>query len=120
MAKFLFVYRGAGETVAKMAPEEMQQHLQKWEKWIAEGMQKGWMIDPGDGLTREGRVVGARVVTDGPFVESKEIVGGFSIVQAESIEAAARLAKGCPCVPIGGTVEVRPLAGYTEKMAGAA
>ena len=115
MAKFLFVYRGAGEHVAKMTPEEMQQHLQRWEKWIGEGMQKGWMLDPGDGLTQEGRVVSAKVVTDGPFVESKEIVGGFSIIQADTIDAAARLAKGCPGLLVGGAVEVRPLAGYTTK-----
>jgi hypothetical protein len=113
MAKFLFVYRGASAAAAKMSPEEMHQHLQKWEKWIAEGMQKGWLLDPGDGLTPEGRVVSAKVVTDGPFVEAKEVVGGFSIVQAETIDAAAKLAKGCPGVSIGGTVEVRPLAGYT-------
>jgi hypothetical protein len=55
------------------------------------------------------------VVTDGPFVESKEIVGGFSIVQAETIEAAAELAKGCPALLVGGSVEVRCLAGITLK-----
>jgi hypothetical protein len=115
VAKFLFVYRGAGEHVTKMTPEEMQQHLQRWEKWIGEGMQKGWMLDPGDGLTPEGRVVNAKITTDGPFVETKEIVGGFSIIQAESIDAAAKLAKGCPGLLVGGTVEVRPLAGYTTK-----
>ena len=48
-------------------------------------------------------------------MEAKEIVGGFSIVQAETIDDAARLAKGCPGVQIGATVEVRPLAGYTTK-----
>jgi hypothetical protein len=115
MAKFLFVYRGAGEHVAKMTPEEMQQHLGKWEKWIREGMEKGWMVDAGDGLTEEGRVVNAKVVTDGPFVESKEVVGGFSIVQADTIDAAAQLAKGCPGLQVGGKVEVRRLAGYTLK-----
>jgi hypothetical protein len=115
VAKFLFVYRGAGETVAKMTPEERQQHLGRWEKWISEGLASGWMLDPGDGLTPDGRVVSAKVVTDGPFVESKEMVGGFSIVQADSIDAAAQLAKGCPALLVGGRVEVRPLAGYTPK-----
>jgi hypothetical protein len=117
MAKFLFVYRGGSAAMAKMTPEEMQQNMQKWEKWIGEGMQKGWMVDPGDGLTQEGCVVNAKkVVTDGPFAESKEIVGGFSIVQADSLKAAAKLANGCPALLTGGTVEVRRLAGYTEKM----
>ena len=116
MAKFLFVYRGGGDAMAKMTPEQMQQNMQKWEKWIGEGVHKGWMLDPGDGLTKEGCVVNAKkVVTDGPFVESKEIVGGFSIVQADSLEAAAQLAKGCPGLRTGGTVEVRRLAGYTAK-----
>ena len=115
MAKFLFVYRGADETVAKMTPEEMQQHLQKWEKWIGEGIEKGWMLDPGDGLKREGRVVSTKVVTDGPFVESKEIVGGFSIIQADALDDAAELAKGCPVFLRGGSVEVRPLEGFAVK-----
>ncbi|HLJ12136.1 MAG TPA: YciI family protein [Planctomycetaceae bacterium] len=115
MAKFLFVYRGAGEATAKLTPEEMQQHMQKWEKWIGEAMQKGWMVDAGDALTGEGRVVGAKVITDGPFVESKEIVGGFSIVQADTLDAAAQLAKGCPGMLLGGKVEVRPMAGFGIK-----
>ena len=112
MAKFLFVYRGASDAAAKMTPEEMQKHLQKWEKWIGEAMQKGWMADPGDALTPEGKVVNAKVVTDGPFVEAKEIVGGFSIVQADTLDAAAELAKGCPALLTGGKVEVRPLEGF--------
>jgi hypothetical protein len=115
VAKFLFIYRGASETMARMAPEEKQRHMQKWEKWIGEGIQKGWMLDPGDGLTAETRVVNAKVVTEGPFVESKEIVGGFTIVEAETIDDAARLAKGCPSLLIGGNVEVRRLAGFTSK-----
>jgi hypothetical protein len=115
MAKFLFVYRSAGDNMAKMSPEEMQQQNQKWFNWIGEGMKKGWMLDPGDGLTAEGRVVTAKAITDGPFVESKEVVGGFSIVQADTIDAAAQLAKGCPGLLVGGRVEVRRLAGYMDK-----
>ena len=115
MTKFLFTYRGASEAAARMAPEEKEQHMQKWEKWIGEGMEKGWMLDPGDGLTAETRVVNAKVVTDGPFVESKEIVGGFSIVQADTIEAAAELAKGCPALLAGGSVEVRPFVDWSAK-----
>jgi hypothetical protein len=100
----------------EMTPEQMQQSMQKWGKWIGEAMQKGWMLDPGDGLNGEGRVVKAKVVTDGPFVEAKEVVGGFSIIQADNIDQAAELAKGCPGLQSGGTVEVRRLAGYTENL----
>jgi hypothetical protein len=115
MAKFLFVYRSAPGTRSNMSPEEMQQIMEKWSNWISAGMQKGWMLDPGDALTDEGRVVKAKVVTDGPFVESKEVVGGFSIIQAETVAEAAELAKGCPGLLKGGSVEVRRLAGYTAK-----
>jgi hypothetical protein len=117
MANFLFVYRRGADAAAKMSPDEMQKHMEKWSAWIREAIEKGWMLNPGDALTQDGRVVRAKmVITDGPFVEAKEIVGGFSIIQAGSIEAAAELAKGCPALLVGGSVEVRPLAGYAEKM----
>jgi hypothetical protein len=117
MANFLFVYRGGNDAYATMTPEELQQNMQKWTSWIGEGFQKGWMVDAGDALTEEGRVVNAKkVVTDGPFVESKEIVGGYSVVKADSIDAAAELAKGCPVLITGGMVEVRVLAGLGSKL----
>jgi hypothetical protein len=109
MGKFLFVYRNPSESYGKMAPEEMQKIHQKWQAWIAEALQKGWMLDSGQGLKAEGRVVNAKqVVSDGPFIEAKEMVGGFSIVQADSLDDAAELAKGCPIFLGGGSVEVRP------------
>ncbi len=116
MPKFLFVYRRSRSLADEMTPEQMQQQMHKWQTWIGDGLQKGWLLDAGDGLTEEGRVVNAKkLVIDGPFMESKEIVGGFSIVQAGTIKAAAELAKGCPVLLTGGTVEVRQLAGFTMK-----
>jgi hypothetical protein len=113
VAKFLFVYRNTRESYGNMSPEEMQQMLQKWQTWMAEGFRQGWMLEAGDGLKKEGRVVNARkVISDGPFIEVKEMVGGFSIVQADTLDAAAELAKGCPIFLRGGSVEVRPLQGY--------
>ena len=50
---------------------------------------------------------GKRLVTDGPFAESKEIIGGFFIIKAASIEEAAEIAKGSPDLPLDGAVEVR-------------
>jgi hypothetical protein len=115
MAKFLFVYRSKPEAYATMSPEDMQKQMDKWGAWIGQAMQQGWMLDPGDALQREGKVVTAKVVTDGPFIETKDVVGGFSIIQADTMDAAAKLAKGCPGLLIGGSVEVRELAGYTTK-----
>jgi hypothetical protein len=116
MAKFLFLYRSGKDSRDTMTPDEMQQSLKKWQSWVAEGLRNGWMRDTGDRLTQEGRVVNAKkVVTDGPFVEAKDVIGGFSIVQADTLDAAAELAKGCPVFLVGGTVEVRPLAGFTME-----
>jgi hypothetical protein len=116
MAKFLFVYRRGSDAANKMTPEEMQQHMQKWHTWIGEGLEKGWILDRGNALTQEGRVVNAkRIVLDGPFVESKEIVGGYSIIQADTIVAAAEMAKSCPALLTGGSVEIRPLADLSAK-----
>ena len=113
MAKFLFVYRNSAESYGTLSPEVMQQMLQKWNAWITEGLRRGWMLDAGDGLKKEGRIVNAKkVVSDGPFIEAKEIVGGYSLVQADTLDAAAELAKGCPIFLRGGTVEVRPLQGF--------
>ena len=112
MAKFLFVYRRAADT--KISPEGMEERLGHWRVWIREGLQKGWLVDKGDGLTQEGRVIRApKVITDGPFVESKEVVGGYTLIQADTIEAATKIAEGCPALRFGASVEVRPLAGFS-------
>jgi hypothetical protein len=117
MANFLFVYRGEPDTRASFSPEEMQQIMQKWSTWIAEGFQKGWMLDAGDALKPEGRVVRGqkKLVTDGPFVESKEVLGGYSVIKADTLDAAAEFAKGCPILSTGGSVEVRQLAEIAPK-----
>ena len=117
MAKFMFIYWGKPGDMSNVSPDEMQKVMQKWGTWIGEAMQKGWMVDPGDALLEEGRVVNAKkVVTDGPFVEAKEIVGGYSVVNADNIKAAAELAKGCPGLEYGGHVEVRPFANLSADM----
>jgi len=110
MAKFMFVYRGGGK-MEDMSPEQMQQVMQTWMAWIEGGMKEGWMIDGGDALHPTGKVVDADgTVTDGPFAESKELVGGYSMVQADDLDAAVKLTKDCPARAGGGTIEVRQLA----------
>jgi hypothetical protein len=114
MARFLFVYRRDRNAAAAMTPEALEKALERWRVWIGEGMKQGWLLDAGDGLTQEGRVVRpAGVVTDGPFVESKEIVGGYSIVEADTLEAATALSRGCPALLNGASVEIRQLAGFS-------
>lgn len=116
MAKFMFVYRGGNEQPKEMSPEEMQQVMQSWMTWIQGGMEAGWMVDGGDALMMEGKVVHPdSSVTDGPFAESKELVGGFSMVQAKDLDEATKLTAGCPMFAAGGTVEVRQLRNVMEE-----
>lgn len=116
MPKFMFVYRGGHEGTEEASPEQMQQVMQMWMDWIQGGMEAGWMLDGGDGLKPEGAVVSPDLsVTDGPFAESKELVGGYSMVQAADLTAAIELAKDSPMTKSGGTVEVRELANVGKQ-----
>jgi hypothetical protein len=109
MAKFLLVYRSDKDTFDTMEPEQLQQFHEKWRTWIAEGQRKGWMHEVSTALKTEGRIVNSnKVVNDGPFVEGRNVVRGYVNLAADTLDAAAELAKGCPVLLHGGLVEVRP------------
>jgi len=107
MKDFMFIFRG-GSSNNKLSPDAMQNNMQQWFGWINELKGKNIYVG-GEPLTPSGKVVKGEkgVITDGPYAESKELVGGFVIIKADSIEDASELAKGCPDLPIGGSVEVR-------------
>ncbi len=112
MANFLFVYRSAPFDMSQISPEQMQSSMKLWNDWIGEGFAKGWLVDAGDALLPDGRVVdSSRVVSDGPFAEAKEIVGGYGVIKANSFDEAVIYAKSCPNVIEGGSVEIRQMAG---------
>ena len=116
MPKFMFVYRGGHESMKDATPEQMQEVMQMWMDWIADGIDSGWMLDGGDALQPGGAVIHPdKSVTDGPFAEAKELVGGYSIVQAENLDAAVELAKGSPSTTYGGSVEVREMANVGQQ-----
>ncbi len=107
MSEFLYLYRGGqrGRT-----PEQSQQIMQKWLNWMKDLTASGNLKDPGQPLEGEGKVVnGKGTVTDGPFAEAKDLVGGFTLVEADTLARAAELARGCPILEVGGSVEVRPI-----------
>jgi hypothetical protein len=114
---YLFLYRSEPFDMSQVSPEQMQQSMDRWTQWIKKGLSDGWLIDTGDALMPEGRLVNKnRVVTDGPFVESKEVVGGYSVIKAESFDEAVKYAKTSPNVTEGGTLEIRQLAGLAKSM----
>lgn len=89
--------------------EQMQQMIKRWQDWIGGIAAQGKFVSTNQ-LGFQGKTLQANgVVTDGPYAEVKEIVGGYIIVKADSIEDALELAKGCPVLYAGGHVEVRDI-----------
>jgi hypothetical protein len=115
MSEYVLLYRATPEARdAAMTGERAKQSMAKWQAWMKDLADKGQLRNRGLPLERPGRVVRGKkkMVTDGPFAESKEVIGGFSIVEAKDIDEAARIAEGCPILDGEGSVEVRPVMAY--------
>ena len=108
MSEFLYLYRG-GES--GRSPERAQQMMQKWMTWLKELAGKGHIKDQGQPLERTGKLVRGKqkTVTDGPFAEAKDVVGGYTLIEARDLQQAVELSKGCPILEVDGEVEVRPV-----------
>src|SRR5258706_15737478 len=110
--KYLVLLRNQPSKSGKSgpSPEQMQQMFAGYNAWKEKFKDK--ILDMGDKLNSEGRVVTASAVADGPFVEAKEIVGGFMIVSAENLDGAVEVVKACPAVNMpGGSLEILEMAG---------
>jgi hypothetical protein len=108
MSEFTFLFRGRGESAS---PEQMQKTMQKWVAWFKELGEKGHIKYPGHPLEDTCKVVMGRqkAVHDGPYAEVKDVVNGFTLIEAQDLAHAVELSKGCPILEIGGSVEVRPV-----------
>ena len=112
-SQFVFLYRSTdtAHRAAMGSPEEMQRSMQAWMAWMSQLKEQGHIKDPGHPLERAGKVVSGKqkTVTDGPYAETKDIVGGYTLVEAKSLAHAVELSLGCPIFEGGGVVEVRPV-----------
>ena len=106
MSEYIFLYRGAERP---SSPQDAQQIMQKWMNWLQDLSKKGHIKDQGQPLEPTGKVVRLKTVTDGPFAETKDLVGGYTLVEARDLDEAAELSKGCPIFERNGFVEVRPV-----------
>jgi hypothetical protein len=110
MKEFLFVYRNDYKAQPKPTQEEGKAIMKKWMDWLGGIGAQGKLADQGNVLGSAGKVVkSGNMVTDGPYTEIKELIGGYSVVKTETIEEAAEIAKGCPILDDGGNVEVREI-----------
>jgi hypothetical protein len=107
---FILLYRG-GVSHKNLSPEQMQQIVKQYTEWVERQRNRGQFLG-GKPLEDEGRVVTGKdgqIVSDGPFMESKEIVVGFMMIRAANLDDAVVIAQGCPILSLGGIVEVRPV-----------
>ncbi len=107
MKEFMMIFRSEPKAWANLSPEQMQASTKKWQDWIG-GIAAQEKFVSTNRLGFNGKTVKSNnVVTDGPYTELKEIIGGNMVVKAENLDAAVEMAKGCPTLDIGGHVEVR-------------
>jgi hypothetical protein len=111
MNEFLLVFRrDAVNNESGLSPEQLQAMMKPWQDWIGSLAAQNKLVNPGNRLEREGRVIKpGKVVTNGPFVEITEAIGGYTIIRASSLDEATQLSKDCPILTVGGNVEVRAL-----------
>ena len=107
---FMLLLRG-GVSNRDLSAEQLQEQIERYMSWIEKLRREGHFV-AGEPLDETGKVLSGKngsTVTDGRFAESKEEVGGYFIIRASNLEAAAELSKGCPIFANNGTVEVRPI-----------
>jgi len=110
-SEYLLLFRGAGWEKS-LSPAELQTLMTQWVSWY-DGLQQQGRVKGANPLFPEGKVVSGKkgkVVSDGPFAESKEAIGGYFLIQATSMDEAIEIARGWPILEVGCTVEVRPVA----------
>ena len=108
MNDFSLIFRNEQNPDVQFSPDQMQGILKQWRDWIGGIAAQNKLSNHGNRLGFEAAVVrGNNVVTDGPYAEIKEMITGFIIVKAETLQEAIELSKGCPIFNAGGSVEVR-------------
>ena len=112
MAQFMLLMRGGAMEYLAYSPEEIQQAIEKYEAWARRLIQQGHLRG-GDKLRDDGgrlvREVSGQVVVDGPFAETKETIGGYYLVDVPGYDEAVEIARTCPILAAGGSVEVREI-----------
>ncbi|TYP91789.1 hypothetical protein BC792_11836 [Sphingobacterium allocomposti] len=108
MKEFLMLIR-EGADYGTLSQEELNADIEKHIAWVEQLVQRGHFKD-GNPLSAEGVSIRGEQVSDGPFIESKECISGYYFLLASSIEEAIALAKGCPDLDRGASLEIREIA----------
>src|SRR4029434_5614560 len=108
--RYMLLFRG-NDWLKSLSSEEKQKVTDQWMAWFRRLTEEGKAI-AGNPLEREVKIVSGknRLVSDGPFAESKEAIGGYFLLDVATLDEAVAIAKECPGLPYGIRVEVRPVA----------
>lgn len=108
MKEFMMIFIGADYEELGLSPEQLQERMGKWFAW-GNKMQEQGILKGGEALVAKGKRVSGpdRIVSDGPFAESKELIGGYYTVTANNFEEVVEIAQDFPDYDLGGTVEIR-------------
>jgi hypothetical protein len=106
-AEYLVISRGQWDKT--FSRDEIQNAIHQFYTWLDRLVNEG-KIKPGQRLTYEGKTIGRQnMITDGPFGESKEVIGGYWVILATDLDEAVQIAKGNPCLDCGMFLEIRPI-----------
>src|SRR4051794_36833679 len=97
MKDYLLLFRGGEGAELQKSPEAWQAHMQRWMRWMG-GLQQQGKYTGGQPLENSGKQIFGtkKVVSDGPFIEGKEYVGGYLMIKADNLDSATELSKDCP------------------------
>ncbi|HEY5752018.1 MAG TPA: YciI family protein [Chthoniobacterales bacterium] len=116
---FMLLFRNAGpETHQHLSPEQRAELAKQWNDWYDELAARG-KVQHGRPLGLQGRLVSGtrgQTVIDGPYAEAKEVVGGYLFLSVTDFDEATEIAKMCPGLPLGLTVEVRPVVAFSPVL----
>lgn len=107
----LFIRDGENPSIDPVAnPAEWQTHMEDWKKWLEQLVREDRFIS-GNPLVDENSVISGekKLIIDGPFIESKELIVGYLIIKAGNRGEAVQVALACPALTVNGTVEVREI-----------
>ncbi len=108
MKEYLMIFRSERQDgTAPPSAEQMKAAIKQWQDWIRSIALKGKYSGTNRLMSEAKTVKPGNVISDGPYAEVKEVVGGYLVVKADSIDEAIEMAKGCPNLSYGGNVEVR-------------
>src|SRR5438132_1226960 len=111
-SEYMLLFRNAASWHRSLSPQQLQEVTDRWMSWYNRLTEQG-RVTAGHPLAPEGKIVSGKngqFVADGPFAESKEAIGGYFLLSVKTIDEAIAIAKDCPGLPYGISVEVRPVA----------